>query len=53
MKAYELSGIRLRTLKLVERQQPKPGPGQVVLKMRAWSLNFRDLMIAAGTTTPS
>ena len=30
-------------LKLKERDVPKAGPGQVVLKMKAGSLNFRDL----------
>jgi len=32
-----------------ERPTPEPGPGQVRVRLRAASLNYRDLMIAAGT----
>ena len=35
-------------LKRGERAQPTAGPGQVVVRMRAASLNFRDLAIIAG-----
>jgi len=31
-----------------ERSRPAPGPGQVLVRMRAASLNFRDLAIVAG-----
>jgi NADPH:quinone reductase-like Zn-dependent oxidoreductase len=33
-------------LKVVERPDPTPGPGQVVVRMRAISLNFRDVIVA-------
>jgi NADPH:quinone reductase-like Zn-dependent oxidoreductase len=47
MRAYELKPIQsLDSLTLVERPDPRPGPGQVLLEMRAWSLNFRDLSVA-------
>jgi len=32
-------------LQLAQRPDPKPGPGQVLLRMKAASLNFRDLMV--------
>jgi NADPH:quinone reductase-like Zn-dependent oxidoreductase len=32
-------------LRLSTRPDPKPGPGQVLLRMRAASLNFRDLVV--------
>ena len=35
-------------LKPAERERPAPGPGQVLVHMRAASLNFRDLAIVAG-----
>src|SRR2546421_4419482 len=40
------------SLHVVERPEPRPGPGQVVLKMRAWSLNYRDLMVVKGLYNP-
>ena len=35
-------------LKRAERERPAPGAGQVLVRMRAASLNFRDLAIVAG-----
>jgi NADPH:quinone reductase-like Zn-dependent oxidoreductase len=35
-------------LKVVERPAPKPGPGQVVVRVRAVSLNYRDQMAVVG-----
>jgi NADPH:quinone reductase-like Zn-dependent oxidoreductase len=32
-------------LRLATRPDPKPGPGQVLLRMKAASLNFRDLIV--------
>ena len=36
------------TLELREEPTPRPGSGQVLVRMRAASLNFRDLGVAAG-----
>src|SRR5688572_24250034 len=49
MRAYELRGNGIETLALVERPAPEPGPGQVLVRVRAVSLNYRDLLIARGT----
>jgi NADPH:quinone reductase-like Zn-dependent oxidoreductase len=49
MRTYELQGASIDTLALVERPMPKPGPGQALVRMRAASLNYRDLLIANGT----
>jgi NADPH:quinone reductase-like Zn-dependent oxidoreductase len=47
MKAYELRNESGTTvLSLVERPQPAPGAGEVMVRMRAASLNFRDLLIS-------
>ena len=35
----------IENLKLTERPQPKPGMGQVLLQMKAASLNYRDLLV--------
>lgn len=44
MKVFQLEGANgIENLKLAERDTPKPGPGQVLLKMTAASLNYRDL----------
>ena len=49
MRAYELKPVQsLDSLTLVERPDPKPGPGQVLIAPKAWSLNFRDLNVARG-----
>jgi NADPH:quinone reductase-like Zn-dependent oxidoreductase len=36
------------TLTLAERDTPRPARGQVLVRMRAASLNYRDLMVASG-----
>ena len=53
MKVYEIQGgFGLDHLKLAERPDPTPGAGQVLLRMRAASLNYRDLMMVAGSYNP-
>src|SRR5713226_3727613 len=49
MKAIEIRDkFGFGSLKLVERPDPVPGPGQVVLKMTSFSLNYRDLLVVNG-----
>src|SRR5437588_12669402 len=53
MKAVELRDkFGLDGLTLTDRPEPRPGTGQVLLKMRAWSLNYRDLLVAKGLYNP-
>src|SRR5262250_1131829 len=52
MKAYEIQKFGLDGLVLTEREQPQPKPGQVLLKMRAASLNYRDLLVVMGLYHP-
>jgi len=50
MKQLEIADTYLlEDLRLVEREKPaSPGPGEVMVKMGAVSLNFRDLLVATG-----
>lgn len=42
----------LDALMLVERSVPQPGAGQVLVRMRAVSLNYRDLLVIRGVWRP-
>ena len=48
MKAMVMGGLGLSNLALRDMPEPKPGPGQVLVRMRAASLNFRDLLTLDG-----
>lgn len=53
MKVYEIqSEFGLDHLKTAERPIPNPGPGEVRIKMRAVSLNARDLGVIDGFYNP-
>lgn len=52
MRAYELKSFGFEGLSPADRAIPEPGPNQVVVKMHAWSLNYRDLMIVTGRYNP-
>ncbi|HMP01049.1 MAG TPA: NAD(P)-dependent alcohol dehydrogenase [Gemmatales bacterium] len=42
----------LDALTWVERPESSPGPGTVLVQMRAWSLNYRDLLVVKGQYNP-
>ena len=52
MKAWEIQQFGFDGLKLAERPEPQPTARQVVLKMRAVSLNYRDLLMLRGAYNP-
>ena len=52
MKAYEVQQFGIDNLTLVERDTPEPGGKEVLVRFHAASLNYRDLMVAAGTYNP-
>src|SRR5208282_3759071 len=53
MKLYQIqSAFGIDNVTLTERPELRPGPGQVVLKMRAFSLNYRDLLVVKGVYNP-
>ena len=52
MRAVEASAFGLDALRLVERPVPRPGPGEILVRVRAASLNYRDLAILKGVYRP-
>ena len=50
MKVYEIATPgNIDALALSERPRPTPGHGQVLMRVRACSLNYRDLAVVRGT----
>src|SRR5271168_724467 len=50
MKLYEIKQPKnIDSLNLTERPAPKPGPGEVMVRVHATSLNYRDLVMVKGT----
>jgi len=43
-----VNAFGLENLSLVELPDPRPGPGQAVVRVRACSLNYRDLVVSKG-----
>jgi NADPH:quinone reductase-like Zn-dependent oxidoreductase len=52
MKAYEVRQFGIDNLTPVERDEPRAAAGEVVVRLRATSLNYRDLMFVKGVYNP-
>lgn len=52
MRSFEIREFGLSHLLVVDREMPKPGFGQVLVKLQAASLNYRDYMVVQGTYNP-
>jgi NADPH:quinone reductase-like Zn-dependent oxidoreductase len=52
MKAIEAPGFGLDRLRLVERPVPVPGPDDILIRLTAATLNYRDLAMVKGTYKP-
>jgi NADPH:quinone reductase-like Zn-dependent oxidoreductase len=52
MRAWTIPAFGIDNLHLTDRPEPAPGPGQVVVAVRAVSLNYRDLLIVRGHYNP-
>ena len=52
MRAWQISSFGIDSLEFVERPDLPPGPGEVLVAVRAISLNFRDLMMVKGLYNP-
>lgn len=53
MRAWSLDGaFGLENLHLIDLPEPEPAPGELLLGLRAASLNYRDLLILTGRYNP-
>jgi NADPH:quinone reductase-like Zn-dependent oxidoreductase len=52
MRQWQIPSFGINALELVERESPQPGPGQVAVRVRAVSLNYRDWMVVEGRYNP-
>jgi len=52
MRVWQIPSFGIDSLELVERPMPHPGPGEVLVKIRAASFNFRDLLMVKGRYNP-
>jgi NADPH:quinone reductase-like Zn-dependent oxidoreductase len=52
MRAWQVSSFGIDSLEFVERPTPAPGPGEVLVGIRAVSFNYRDLMVVKGQYNP-
>ena len=52
MKAYEINSFGIENLAIAELDEPKIDANEVLVKIRAASLNYRDLMMVKGAYNP-
>jgi NADPH:quinone reductase-like Zn-dependent oxidoreductase len=52
MKLWQVSSFGIDSLEFAERPTCEPGPGEVKVKIRAVSFNYRDLMMVKGLYNP-
>ena len=52
MRVWQISSFGIDSLELVERATRQPGPGEVLVRVHAVSLNYRDLMMVKGLYNP-
>lgn len=52
MKAFEIHEFGIENMRRMEHDVPKAGAGQVVVRLRAASLNYRDVMVVEGKYNP-
>jgi len=53
MRIYRFDNFALDSLRVEDVPPPAPGPGEVLLHVRAISLNYRDLMVVKGLYNPN
>ncbi len=53
MKAMAAKAFSLDAISLIEREVPRPARGEILVKVAAASLNYRDLAVMTGTYIPN
>lgn len=52
MRVWQISSFGLDSLEFTQRPDLQPGPAEVLVRIRAVSLNYRDLMVVKGLYNP-
>ena len=52
MQAYSVASFGIDNFSLTEYQKPVPSANQVLIRVRAVSLNYRDLLVVKGSYNP-
>ncbi len=52
MRAFEIKEFGIENLSPAELDEPAPAAGEVLVRIRAVSLNYRDVMVVSGTYNP-
>jgi NADPH:quinone reductase-like Zn-dependent oxidoreductase len=52
MHTWQISSFGVDSLEFVERPAPQPGPGEVLVRIHAISINYRDLLMVKGLYNP-
>jgi NADPH:quinone reductase-like Zn-dependent oxidoreductase len=52
MRAWQISSFGIDSLEFVDRPTLVPGPGEVLIAVRAISFNYRDLLMVTGRYNP-
>jgi NADPH:quinone reductase-like Zn-dependent oxidoreductase len=52
MRVWQIPAFGVDSLEVAERPTPAPGPGEVLVRIRTVSLNYRDLMVVKGLYNP-
>jgi NADPH:quinone reductase-like Zn-dependent oxidoreductase len=52
MKVWQISVFGIEQLALADRPDPRPGRGEILIKIHAVSLNYRDLLMVGGHYNP-
>ena len=53
MRVMHLPAFGIDNLAVIERDVPEPGPGEVLLRFKAASINYRDYQIVTGGFAPT